>query len=440
MGVQGFLNLNYIVNDSYEYSFYFRDFINYNVDALYHGIDWVYTTVQTVYCYDFRVWYFWFFNSIYDDSFDFFFSSYWYFSLLITPFQLFSSVILDQYVTMSLFKFPYSSEWLRSILSSKESSLILIYHPELCFVKSKVFYDYYIFFFSNLSFSLYDLIESEIFFSPVILLPQLLFLIFLSVIFINFYFSHFLSYTKEESMIDSDYLVCFFSTEAEKEISSFDDMILGSAILFYVFGWYFCVNCWSMLSMMPELILVFYLFPGLYYVIVGIPTFLAYDLGIYFLVYLRGVAASSTLFVELVFDYIAVVIFYTRILVQGVRLVLMIFTYASMHDLVLLFNFGQKMFLGSETFWGDLSSVSITLDSMSYFFLFTLPGKFIYWIYEILHTYFVVTVQCGAFFAIVFWLYLFLYTFFVFEKQENYFTEKRQFRKKLLGYLNTIKE
>jgi hypothetical protein len=37
-------------------------------------------------------------------------------------------------------------------------------------------------------------------------------------------------------MIDNDYLVCFFSTEAEKEISSFDDMILGSAILFYVFG------------------------------------------------------------------------------------------------------------------------------------------------------------------------------------------------------------
>jgi hypothetical protein len=80
------------------------------------------------------------------------------------------------------------------------------------------------------------LIESEVFFSPVILLPQLLFLIFLAVIFINFYFSHFLSYTKEESMIDNDYLVCFFSTEAEKEISSFDDMILGSAILFYVFG------------------------------------------------------------------------------------------------------------------------------------------------------------------------------------------------------------
>jgi hypothetical protein len=102
--------------------------------------------------------------------------------------------------------------------------------------------------------------------------------------------------------------------------------------------------------MMPELVLVFYLFPGLYYIIIGIPTFLIYDFGIYFLAYLRGVGATSLFIYELMFDYIAVIIFYTRILVQGVRLVLMISTYASMHDVVLFFSFGQKMFLGAETF------------------------------------------------------------------------------------------
>jgi len=101
--------------------------------------------------------------------------------------------------------------------------------------------------------------------------------------------------------------------------------------------------------MMPELILVFYLFPGLYYIIIGIPTFLLYDFGIFFLAYLGGVRNSPVLVVELMFDYINVIIFYTRILVQGVRLVLMIGTYASMHDLVLYFSFGQKMFLGAET-------------------------------------------------------------------------------------------
>jgi len=129
---------------------------------------------------------------------------------------------------------------------------------------------------------------------------------------------------------------------------------------------------------MPELTLVFYLFPGLYFIIIGIPTFLIYDFGIFFLAYLKGVGSSPLFITELVFDYIAVIIFYTRIIVQGVRLVLMLFTYISMHDLVLYFSFSQKIFFGSELFMEELSNLNITLDSMSYFILFSLPGKFIY--------------------------------------------------------------
>lgn len=74
-----------------------------------------------------------------------------------------------------------------------------------------------------------------------------------------------------------------------------------------------------------------------------------YDFGIYFLAYLKGVGSSPVLIFELMYDYIAVIIFYTRILVQAVRLVLMIFTYASMHEYVMFFGFGQKMFLGAES-------------------------------------------------------------------------------------------
>jgi len=101
--------------------------------------------------------------------------------------------------------------------------------------------------------------------------------------------------------------------------------------------------------MMPELILVFYLFPGLFYIIIGVPTFLIYDFGIFFLAYMGGVAAGSVLAVALMFDYISVIIFYVRILVQSVRLVLMLGTYAGMHDVVLYFSFSQNMFFGSET-------------------------------------------------------------------------------------------
>lgn len=412
---------------------------NLSSNFLYHGIDWIYTNVQSVESYNFKVWYFWFFNSVFDESFDYFFFSYWYLSLLSSSFQLFSSILLDNYLISNLIKFPFTEDWFKSILSSKESSLIFIYHPELIFLKNQINNNFFFSYFGDLNFSIFNLMESETFFSPVLLLPQFLFLLFLSSIFIIFYFSFFLSYTKEENTIDFDYLISNSTVEAEKEISSFDDMILAFIVLFYVFGWYFYIHCWSILNMLPELVLVFYLFPGLYYVIIGIPTFLIYDFGIFFLAYLKGVGNSSVSFVEAMFDYIAVTIFYTRILVQGIRLVLMIFTYASMHDFVMLFSFNQKMFLGSETFWEELNSISITLDSLSYFFLFTLPSRFIYWIYEILHTFFVVTVQFAAFFAIVFWLFLFLYTFFVIEKQENYFTEKRLFRKNYFNYLINLK-
>jgi len=78
------------------------------------------------------------------------------------------------------------------------------------------------------------------------------------------------------------------------------------------------------------------------------PTYLIYDFGIYFLTYLRGVGTSSILLMELMYDYIAVIAFYVRLMVQGVRLVLMIFTYISLHDLIIFFNFDLKLFTGFE--------------------------------------------------------------------------------------------
>jgi hypothetical protein len=122
------------------------------------------------------------------------------------------------------------------MLSSKEATLVLIYHPELSYIKEEIFQEYFFSFFSNFVFSIYDLVESETFLTPVILFPQLLLLIFLAVLFMSFYFSYFSSATSEESVVDTDYLVCSASVEAEKEISSFDDMILAFVVLFYIFG------------------------------------------------------------------------------------------------------------------------------------------------------------------------------------------------------------
>jgi hypothetical protein len=414
------------------------NFIDYSSNFIHHGIDWIYTSFYNVSFLNFKIYYLWFFNSIMDDSFDFFFFQVWYFTLFVSSYQLFYSFLLDFYINSALLKFPLFDSWYRFVFSTNETSLLFIFHPEMLFFKSNI-ENYYFFFFGDFYFSIFNNLNGEVFFSPVILLLQVLIVIFLISIFLSFYFSNYLSFYKYETLVDTDYLLSNGFVEAEKEISSFDDVILVLVMLIFMFGWYFYVHFLTLFSFLPELILVFYFLPCLYFVIFGIPTFLMYDFGIFFLVYLRGVGSKSSISYELIFDYIAVIIFYTRILVQGIRLALMLLTYLSMNELLLFFSFNQNMFIGSESFFDDLNSISLTYDNLSYFFLFSLPGKFIYWIYEILHTYFVVTVQFSAFFAIVFWLFLFLYTFFVIEKQENYFSEKRSFRRLYFNYLNDLK-
>jgi hypothetical protein len=118
----------------------------------------------------------------------------------------------------------------------------------------------------------------------------------------------------------------------------------------------------------------------------------------------------------------------------------MIATYMSMHDLIVYFSYDRKFILGCEDIWEQKAYTNATLGSVSYFFLFQLPGIILYWMYEVFHTFFVVTAQFTAFFAMVFWLFLFLYSFFVFEKIETYFKDRREHRKKLINELINLKK
>ncbi len=101
---------------------------------------------------------------------------------------------------------------------------------------------------------------------------------------------------------------------------------------------------------MPQLTMTIYLFPLIYFIIFFMPTSLLYDFGSYFLTYLNGVGKSSVLLIELLFDYIAVSIFYLRLMVQNVRLVFMLFTYGELHELVVFYTIDRNLFIGNESF------------------------------------------------------------------------------------------
>jgi hypothetical protein len=87
MGIYGSaLNVAYTGGNDFNLSF-----LNYDagIHAMYSGIDWVYTHVETLYMYDYKIVYFWLLNNVYDESMDFFFLSVWYSSLQSSGFQLF---------------------------------------------------------------------------------------------------------------------------------------------------------------------------------------------------------------------------------------------------------------------------------------------------------------------------------------------------------------
>ena len=70
--------------------------------------------------------------------------------------------------------------------------------------------------------------------------------------------------------------------------------------------------------------------------LIFIPLNLLSDFGLLFLLYLRGASNTASFFFELAYDYIGVVAFFTRLVVQFVRLILMFVVYTMMHDTVLL--------------------------------------------------------------------------------------------------------
>jgi len=356
-------------------------FLNYDtgIHAMYSGIDWIYTHVETLYIFDYKIMYFWLLNNIYDESMDFFFLSVWYTSLQSCSLQLFWSVLLDNYITTSLFQLSLTDEWVRSYMSGKDSALFVIYHPEVIFFKNQILNNYFFDFLADLNVSAVQYLDSQSLLSPVMLFPQLLFIIYMGFLFVSFYFSFYSSSSKEEATIDADYLSASITVESEEELGSIDDILMPSIVIVYTFGWYFYLYCWNLFSCAPELALVFFFFPVLYYTILNTPTFLLYDFGIVFLCYLRGVVSSPVMIVELIFDYVAVISYYIRVLTQSVRLALMLLAYVGLHDFILYMDYSHRYLAGNESIWEEISNVNASISSFSYFLLGTLPAIFLQW-------------------------------------------------------------
>lgn len=96
---------------------------------------------------------------------------------------------------------------------------------------SNLFFDV----FSSVGISIVDTMFLEGHNIPVFLFSQFLLLMTVVSVFILFYFSFFNSASKEEAVVDFDFLSASLTVEAEKEITAIDDILMGLVIVVYIF-------------------------------------------------------------------------------------------------------------------------------------------------------------------------------------------------------------
>jgi hypothetical protein len=449
--VNNFYYTDNVANTSSDYNFEFEipcyiqynDSLDLNVinsvgKIIFNSVDWIYLTIESTLAYDFKVWYLWEGISNVENNYDIFFDQYWAASLSISSFQLFYAVILDKYLSVILQQNAFNNDWFRTMLHSKENALIWLYHPELAWHinDSNQFFSY--FYSTMFDFIYFDKSNPDICILAHTLYIHFLVLFLIVLLFITVLFNFYGNSNTEENTIDADYLIANTTVEAEKEISSIDDYLGLLLIIAYVFGFFFFIGAWTSITSHSTLLLSYYSVIILFAFILGMPTLVLYDLGIFFLAYLRGAGKSSNVVSESVFDYVACIIFYSRILAQWVRVILMLVTFLSVSHYVSEFGLTNNLLIASEDQTNGLNELNTNFSS-TYYILSVIPGKFLYWIYESIHTLFLVTSQFIAFIAIIFWLFLFLYTFFIIEKHEDFFSKKRLERKEKLKQIYNLK-
>ena len=386
---------------------------HYKLDILFNfisnSIDWLYFTTEYSILYKIKIWFF--VDYLYEKNFLLF----WFYSQINSSYQLYYSLFLDNYISINNNHNAYVNEWLNSIFISKNSEFIWLYHPELVWTFNLLNTYYHLLYSTNeQSFIFNNIIcESNVFACTLFL--HLIFFIFFISIFLVLFFTFYSNQNNDESLIDFDYLNTSILIESEKEITAIDDILVLIVPILYVFGFYFNINSIFLNITNSSFLLIYSSLFILFIFILGMPTLLLFDLGIYFLIYLKGVGKSSICFSEVVYDYIACVVFYTRIFAQWIRLILMFVTYLSLSHYIIEFELNNSNIMLNDSSVENLNNLNYFNSKITYYILVILPGKFIYWSYEILHTFFLTTSQFVSFFAIVFWLILFLYTFFVIE-------------------------
>lgn len=257
------------------------------------------------------------------------------FSIIIFGFEFFMSSVLDSFFKNFAFRIELTEDHLRRTMGLLDPTMFALFHPNSVPIAKNLSANFILRNFIKFQLAILDFLEKNSLIVPLHLGSQLMASAMLACIFIAFFCSFF-SKNKEEFQADVDYSIANMSAEAEKELFAIDDATCLFLLLFFMFVSYFGFFAIVVDVNYMEFLSFFASVPFVVLILLLMPCNLIFDFGTLFVAYLRGVANTSSFFFELVYDYIGVAAFFTRLFVQFVRIILMFVVYCMMHDAVIL--------------------------------------------------------------------------------------------------------
>ena len=308
--------------------------------------------------------------------------------------------------------------------------VLYIYNKILILTNYFIFLDNYFIFLDNYFLNLnsfifknygnVDLFENIIFIKFSFFLINMvnvnpIFFIFLNLFFFLFYiYIYISSFYKNLNifLINNIYIYTIFFTESEKELNNFDDLLL--VVIIFIVLYFYSFFLFSIVFLTNWYIKIFLLsLLSLKLILILIPLNMIYDYGCYFTFYLRGGSTSSIFFYEITMDYLNLISYFLRILMQLVRLIFIIGTLCEFNEFYLnFFNFFFNFFF--------INTVYTNLPLLNQIFFF-----FIKFILEVIHLFFIFIAQFLAFNVVILWLVQFLFTTFFFFFFRKFFFFKK---------------
>lgn len=165
-----------------------------------------------------------------------------------------------------------------------------------------------------------------------VLLGKLITYSFFLISFLNFFFYSRYNIKTTQWSNNAIFSKFFLFFETEEEMGSLDDSLFFITIFVVLFTWYFLGTLFFTTLYSTGLIFISIGFFVLVFFVLCIPLSLLIDFGLAFASYIRGAGSSTNILVELIFDLLAVLIIFTRFIVQNIRFVLIFGAYFELFE------------------------------------------------------------------------------------------------------------